>query len=178
VVITSVTRDDLPDGGADIWAQTIRAVRAAMPEAIIEVLTPDFQGDRFAIETVIAAQPNIFGHNLETVSRLYPLLRAQADYQRSLALLRQVADAGLVAKTSLMLGLGETLEEVEVVLRDAYATGCRIFYAGQYLRPSPRHFPIARYVTPEEFSELQDKAYAIGFTTALCAPLVRSSYHS
>jgi len=176
VVITSVTRDDLPDGGATIWAQTVRAVREATPEILIEILVPDFGGDPEAIDTVIRTRPAIFGHNLETVPRLYSHVRPQADYARSLRVLRQASDAGLAAKTSLMLGLGETMEEVEAVMRDARAAGCSIFYAGQYLQPTPRHEPVARYVEPAEFDALRDKAYALGFTRVASAPLIRSSY--
>ena len=177
VVITSVTRDDLPDGGAGLWAQTVEAIHAAVPGILVEVLVPDFGGDAAAIGTVIRTRPEVFGHNLETVPRLYPQARPQADYARSLAVLRQASDAGLITKTSLMLGLGETFAEIEQVLRDARAAGCRIFYAGQYLQPSPRHLPVTRYVTPEAFVEVRDLAYALGFGFVASAPLVRSSYH-
>ncbi|MCL2103523.1 MAG: lipoyl synthase [Kiritimatiellaeota bacterium] len=197
VVITSVTRDDLPDGGGGLWAETIRAVRrggaaeANAPRALggggihIEVLVPDFKGAPQAIDRVIRERPDVFGHNLETVPRLYPHLRGGAhldvptvvaDYARSLRVLRRASDAGLVTKTSLMLGLGETMGEVEDVMRDARGAGCSIFFAGQYLQPSPRHAPVARYVEPEEFNALRDKAYALGFTHVASAPLVRSSY--
>jgi len=176
VVITSVTRDDLPDCGAAIWATTIRVVRETVPGVLIEALVPDFGGDPEAIGIVIQARPAIFGHNLETVPRLYPHVRPQADYARSLRVLRQASDAGLAAKTSLMLGLGETMEEVEAVMRDARAAGCTIFYAGQYLQPTPRHEPVARYVEPAEFDSLRDTAHALGFTRVAAAPLVRSSY--
>ena len=177
VVITSVTRDDLPDGGAALWAQTVDALHAAVPDILVEVLVPDFGGAAAAIGRVIRTRPEIFGHNLETVPRLYPQARPQADYARSLAVLRQASDAGLVTKTSLMLGLGETFEEIERVLRDARAAGCRIFYAGQYLQPSQRHIPVARYVEPEEFARIRDAAYAAGFGFVASEPLVRSSYH-
>lgn len=177
VVITSVTRDDLPDGGAALWAETVEAVHAAAPGTLVEVLVPDFRGDRAAVARVIRARPEVFGHNLETVPRLYPQARPEADYARSLAVLRQAAEAGLVTKTSLMLGLGETRDEVLAVLRDARAAGCRIFYAGQYLQPGPRHLPVARYVTPGAFAELREAAYALGFGFVASAPLVRSSYH-
>jgi len=177
VVITSVTRDDLPDGGAALWAETVRAIHAAVPGILVEVLVPDFGGDAAVIDTVVSARPEVFGHNLETVPRLYPQARPQADYSRSLAVLRQAAEAGLITKTSLMLGLGETREEIEQTLRDARAAGCRIFYAGQYLQPSPRHLPVARYVEPAEFDRIREAAYAIGFDFVASAPLVRSSYH-
>lgn len=177
VVITSVTRDDLPDGGAALWAATVEAVHAAVPDVLVEVLVPDFGGDPAAIDAVLRARPEVFGHNLETVPRLYPQARPQADYARSLAVLRRASDAGLVTKTSLMLGLGETAEEVEQTLRDARAAGCSIFYAGQYLQPSPRHLPVAHYVEPAGFDRLRDTAYALGFGFVASAPLVRSSYH-
>jgi lipoic acid synthetase len=177
IVLTSVTRDDLPDGGASLWAETIRRVRAAVPEGLIEVLVPDFGGAAAALAAVLAARPDVFGHNLETVPRLYPQVRPEADYGRSLSVLRHAADAGLIVKTSLMLGLGETPDEVLAALRDARLSGCRIFYAGQYLQPSARHVPVARYVAPAEFDRLRAAARALGFDVAACAPLVRSSYH-
>ncbi len=177
VVLTSVTRDDLPDGGAALWAETVTAIRDAVPDALIEVLVPDFGGDPAALDTVLRTHPEVFGHNLETVPRLYPQARPQADYARSLAVLRRAAAAGLVVKTSLMLGLGETPEEVGQTLRDARDAGCRIFFAGQYLQPSARHLPVSRYVEPAEFDGLRDLAYRLGFDFVASAPLVRSSYH-
>jgi lipoic acid synthetase len=177
VVITSVTRDDLPDGGAGLWAQTVDAIHAAVPGILVEVLVPDFGGDAAALDTVIRTRPEVFGHNLETVPRLYPQARPQADYARSLGVLRQASDAGLIAKTSLMLGLGETFDEIGQTLRDARAAGCRIFYAGQYLQPSARHLPVTRYVTPAEFDKVRDAACALGFDFVASEPLVRSSYH-
>jgi lipoic acid synthetase len=177
VVITSVTRDDLPDGGAALWAETVRRLRASAPDVLIEVLVPDFQGDAAALDAVIAARPDVFGHNLETVPRLYPDVRPQADYRRSLAVLSRAAAAGLIVKTSLMLGMGETADECAQTLSDARAAGCAIFYAGQYLQPSARHLPVTRFVTPEEFEDLQTDARRVGFAFAACAPLVRSSYH-
>ena len=177
VVLTSVTRDDLPDGGAEHWARTVEAVHEAVPGILVEVLVPDFKGDPVAIDRVIRTRPAVFGHNLETVPRLYPDVRPQADYARSLAVLRRSAEAGLVTKTSVMLGLGETLEEVRRTIDDAYAAGCRIFYAGQYLQPSSRHLPVARYVTPEEFDAVKAYAESVGFGFVASAPLVRSSYH-
>ena len=177
VVLTSVTRDDLPDGGAALWAETVEAVHAAVPGILVEVLVPDFGGDPDALDAVLRARPEVFGHNLETVPRLYPQARPQADYARSLAVLRRAAAAGLVAKTSLMLGLGETYGEIEQTLRDARDAGCRVFYAGQYLQPSRRHLPVARYVEPEEFARVRDLGYALGFGFVASEPLVRSSYH-
>jgi lipoic acid synthetase len=177
VVITSVTRDDLPDGGAALWAETVAAVHAAVPGILVEVLTPDFAGDAAALASVLRTRPEVFGHNLETVPRLYASARPQADYARSLAVLRQASEAGLIAKTSLMLGLGESFDEITQTLRDARETGCRIFYAGQYLQPSPRHLPVARYVEPAEFAKIRGAAYALGFDFVASEPLVRSSYH-
>ncbi|MBQ9431507.1 MAG: lipoyl synthase [Kiritimatiellae bacterium] len=177
VVITSVTRDDLPDGGAGIWADTVSSIRRAVPSALIEVLVPDFKGDRSAIDTVLDAGPDVFGHNLETVPRLYPEVRPQANYQRSLAVLRQASERGFIVKTSLMLGLGENLDEIKAVLADARQSGCSIFYAGQYLQPSQKHLPVARYVTPEEFDIVKQSALAAGFGFVASSPLVRSSYH-
>ena len=177
VVLTSVTRDDLPDGGAAHWARTVEALHAAAPGVMVEVLVPDFNGDPAAIDAVIRARPEVFGHNLETVPRLYPQARPQADYARSLTVLRQASAAGMITKTSVMLGLGETPEELEQTLRDARAAGCSIFYAGQYLQPTPRHLPVARYVEPAEFDRLRAAAMALGFEFVASAPLVRSSYH-
>jgi lipoyl synthase len=177
VVITSVTRDDLSDGGASIWAETVQRLHEELPKVLVEVLVPDFGGQTAAIDRVIQSKPDVFGHNLETVPRLYPLVRSEASYQRSLAVLRQASAAGLITKTSLMLGLGETMEEIEKVLRDARQAGCEIFYAGQYLQPSTRHQPVVRYVTPEEFDQIGKRAYELGFSFVASAPLVRSSYH-
>ena len=176
-VLTSVTRDDLPDGGAAHWAQTIRAVKAMNPDVLIEVLTPDFLGNTDHLDLVLNAGPHVYSHNLETVPRLYPQARPQADYQRSLAVLRHSAENGFITKTSLMLGLGESMDEIRTTMRDAYVAGCRIFYAGQYLQPTPAHLPVAGYVTPDEFASIEKAAYDMGFDFAACAPLVRSSYH-
>ncbi len=176
-VLTSVTRDDLPDNGAAHWAETIRCVKELNPDVLIEVLTPDFQGNMGQLNLVLATHPHIFSHNLETVPRLYPVARPQADYQRSLDVLKHSADAGHITKTSLMLGLGETMDEIQTTMQAAFDAGCRIFYAGQYLRPTQAHLPVAGYVTPEEFAEIEKQAYDIGFKFAACAPLIRSSYH-
>ena len=179
VVITSVTRDDLPDGGAGRWAETIEAIRALSPNVRVEVLIPDFQGDPEALAQVVQARPDVLGHNLETVPSLYRAIRPQADYRQSLALLGASHEAGLVTKTSVMLGLGETLDEVRELMRDARASGCDIFYAGQYLSPTKRqHANVERYVRPDEFDALRDAGLAMGFPVVVSAPLVRSSYHS
>ena len=185
VVITSVTRDDLPDGGAGHFARTIRAVRRECT-AIIEVLTPDFQGDHAAIDAVIDARPDIFNHNVETVERLYPQVRPQADYRRSLGFLRYIKDsargeapgAGIRTKSGMMVGVGETRDEVLAACADLRAAGCDILTIGQYLRPSPRHLPIGRFVTPEEFDDYRREALAMGFLSVASAPFVRSSYNA
>ena len=176
VVVTSVTRDDLPDGGAAHWAATVHAIRAAAPDVRIEVLTPDFRGDRAALATVFATKPDVFGHNLETVPRLYPAVRPEADYARSLAVLRAAAEYGLTVKTSLMLGLGERDDEIFRVLADARNAGASIVFMGQYLRPSPRHVPVSGYLSPEHFAALGEAAKRLGFASVESAPFVRSSY--
>ncbi len=177
VVLTSVTRDDLPDGGSSHWAETIACVRSAAPGVLIEVLVPDFKGDAAALARVLAAGPDIFGHNLETVPRLYPGARPEAVYARSLALLRRAARTGAVVKTSLMLGLGEREDEVLATLAEARAAGVEIVYLGQYLQPTPGHLPVAEYVPPESFERLGEAARALGFGFVSSAPLVRSSFH-
>ena len=177
-VITSVTRDDLPDGGARIWAETIARVRARNPDCRIEVLIPDLQGDREALDMVLSARPDILGHNLETVPRLYPLARPQADYARSLELLHRAAGAGHVTKTGLMLGIGETDAEATAALGDARRAGVAIATLGQYLCPTRACLPVARYVTPEAFEQLRRDALAMGFDAVESGPLVRSSYHA
>ncbi|MCX6640680.1 MAG: lipoyl synthase [bacterium] len=177
-VITSVTRDDLSDGGAAHFAATIKAIRNAAPSCKIEVLIPDFQGDESALEVVIKAQPDILNHNLETVPSLYPTVRPQADYRRSLQVLERAAAAGLRAKTGLMLGLGETAGEVDQAFSDVLSTGCRLLTIGQYLQPSTLHHPVIRYVTPDEFAHWVEVGRAKGFDHVEAGPLVRSSYHA
>jgi len=178
IVLTSVTRDDLPDGGAGVWAATVLAVRQANPGSTIEVLVPDFGGNPAAQDAVMATRPDVFGHNLETVPSQYPRVRSSADYRRSLDVLARAHDAGLIAKTALMLGLGETVAEVNAVMSDARQAGCDILFLGQYLRPSREHCPVERYVTPDEFDALGRTAREIGFPVVESTPLVRSSYHS
>jgi lipoic acid synthetase len=180
VVVTSVTRDDLPDGGAGAFAATIRAIRRRKPEARIEVLIPDFQGSKDALETVLAARPDVLNHNLETVPRLYATVRPEADYQRSLTLLRESRSKapGIPTKSGLMLGLGETEAEIRQSLADLAAADCRMVTLGQYLQPSPTHLPVAAYVTPETFARWREEALAMGFREAACGPLVRSSYQA
>ena len=178
VVVTSVTRDDLSDGGAAHFAETIRAVRARLPGASVEVLVPDFQNAAAALDLVLAAKPDIFNHNLETVERLQPAIRPQADYRRSLAVLAYAARAGARTKSGLMLGLGDTDGESAAALRDLRAAGVALLTLGQYLAPSPAHHPVARFVPPAEFDRWRDEALALGFACVAAAPHVRSSYHA
>jgi lipoic acid synthetase len=179
-VITSVTRDDLPDGGAGHFAATIYEIRRRMPAAQIEVLIPDLQGDRTALETVLRARPDVLNHNIETVPRLYPQVRPQADYRRSLELLsrsRKLAPS-IPTKSGLMLGLGETAEELRQSLLDLRDAGCRILTLGQYLQPSPEHLPVEAYVPPDDFKHWRKAALELGFSEVASAPFVRSSYHA
>lgn len=180
VVVTTVTRDDLSDGGAAHFAATIEAVRAALPDAAIEVLTSDFGGDEAAIDTVAAARPDVFNHNLETVPRLYAEVRPEAVYERSLAVLRHVREVqpDLPTKSGLMLGLGERPDEAVEVMRDLRDGGVELLTLGQYLRPSAAHLPVAEFVPPEIFAELARTAYSLGFSGVASAPFVRSSYHA
>jgi len=180
VVVTSVTRDDLPDGGAGQFAAVIAAVRARLPRARIEVLTPDFAGDPAALECVLAARPDVFNHNIETVARLTPLLRDNASYLRSLAVLayahRRAPD--MPVKSGLMVGAGEQPHEVRAALEDLRYTGCSLVTIGQYLAPSPAHHPVAERVREEHFAQYRAWAHALGFTAVAAGPLVRSSYHA
>ncbi len=177
-VVTSVNRDELPDGGAAVFAETIRAIRAVKPDCTIEVLIPDFQGSEAALATVLVARPDILNHNTETVPRLYPTVRPQARYDQSLELLRRANDAGRVTKTGLMVGLGETMEELLIVFADLRRAHCDIVTVGQYLQPTRDHLPVARYYRPEEFDALGRQARALGFAHVEAGPLVRSSYHA
>jgi len=176
VVITSVDRDDLPDGGAHAFANTIGAVKAAVPEATVEVLTPDFVEH---LDIVLDAGPDVFNHNLETVERLQAPIRPQASYKKSLATLRKAAERGGVhVKSGLMLGLGETDEEIFQALEDLYGVGVRLLTLGQYLAPTREHYPVDRFISPEHFDELAERAREIGFTGVASGPLVRSSYRA
>ena len=179
-VVTSVTRDDLPDGGASLFAETIRRIREKRPETKVEVLIPDFCGDHQSLKTVLEARPDVLNHNVETVPRLYASVRPQAVYQRSIDLLKNAhrLDPSIPTKSGLMLGLGERPEEVEQVLNDLLEAGCRILTLGQYLQPSADHLPVERFVTPEEFEELRKKALEMGFREVASGPFVRSSYHA
>ena len=177
-VITCVTRDDLADGGAAHWAATIRAVKDRCPDMVLEVLTSDFKGDTRAVDVVLDARPDVFAHNLETVPRLARHVRVQASYERSLAVLAHAKKAGALTKSGLMLGLGETLDEVRDVMRALHEAGVDILTLGQYLRPSRQHLPVERHVTPDEFQVLKDEGLAFGFAHVESGPLVRSSYHA
>ncbi len=178
VVITSVTRDDLPDGGAGHFAKTIRAVRTRLPKTTIEVLTPDFGGDEAAIDTVLAVGPDVFYHNIETVERLYEQVRPQARYKRSLQVLSYARSDGLLTKSGLMVGLGETSDEIREVMRDLREAGCDILTIGQYLAPSSEHVPIGRFVAPSEFDAMRTEALEMGFSAVAAGPFVRSSYRA
>jgi lipoyl synthase len=177
-VITSVNRDELPDGGAAIFAETIRQARLVSPSVSVEVLIPDFRGVRWALDIVVAARPDILNHNVETVPRLYQRVRPQAKYERSLDLLRQAKEGGMVTKSGLMLGLGESIEEVQQVMQDLRGVGCDILTRGQYLQPTKKHLPVDRYVHPDEFRWLKGKGLTMGFRHVESGPLVRSSYHA
>lgn len=177
-VLTSVTRDDLSDGGAQIWADTILSIKDRTPEVKIEVLIPDFQGDEKALKLVLDAKPDVLAHNLETVRGLYSMARPAADYDQSLEVLRRAKANGAVTKSGIMVGLGETYEQVKNLLEDAFNAGCDIMSIGQYLRPTQKHLPVAEYVTPEKFDEYGKMALEIGFKAVMSAPLVRSSYHA
>lgn len=178
VVITSVTRDDLPDGGANYYAEVIRKIRNHLNETLIEVLIPDFQGNIKALETVIEAKPNVLNHNLETIARLYPLVRPGAEYQRSLSILKQSREFNkdIPTKSGLMLGLGESEAEINKTLQDLITVGTKILTLGQYLQPSPKHLPVKRFIKPEEFRLWKEKALSMGFVEVASGPLVRSSY--
>ncbi len=177
-VITSVDRDDLPDLGAAHWARTIREVRRINPDTTIEVLIPDFQGREELVAQVIEASPDILAHNMETIRRISPLVRSAARYETSLQVLRQIAGSGIKAKSGIMVGLGETPAEVEELMDDLLQAGCRIMTIGQYLQPSHRHYPVAEYVTPEQFKQYKEIGLRKGFDQVESGPLVRSSYHA
>ena len=179
-VVTSVNRDDQPDGGAAIFAATIRAIRERLPECKIEVLIPDFRGDWAALATVLAARPDVLNHNTETVPRLYRQVRRGALYERSLELLRRAKQLNpcIPTKSGIMVGLGESYDEIIETLRDLRAQRVDILTVGQYLQPTAQHLPIARFYHPDEFAAIKRAALALGFKHAECGPLVRSSYHA
>lgn len=181
VVITAVARDDIADGGADHFRRTIEEVRRLNPDTIIEVLVPDFQDDDRSIEAVLAANPEIFNHNLETIRRLTPSVRHRATYDRSLSVLKKVKDrrgSSIYTKSGMMLGLGETDAEVLAAMRDLRAARCDILTLGQYLQPTLKHLPMVEFVTPEKFAEFKRRAEEMGFVHVASGPMVRSSYHA
>jgi lipoic acid synthetase len=177
-VITSVNRDELDDGGAAIFAETIRQTRALSPTCTIEVLIPDFEGNEEALVAVCAEKPDIVNHNIESVRRLFPALRPQGKYPRSIELLGRAKHLGLRTKSGLILGMGETMDEAREVMRDLRSVGCDIMTIGQYLQPTREHLPVARFYDPSEFALLKNEGMALGFTHVESGPLVRSSYHA
>ncbi len=177
-VITSVDRDDLPDYGAAHWAATIKAIKGLNPSVTMEVLIPDFMGREELIASIIEAHPDVISHNMETVRRLTPVVRSVATYERSLKVLKQVANSPIPAKTGIMVGLGETIAEVEETMDDLLAVGCSILTIGQYLQPTHKHYPVQEYVTPQQFAAYKETALAKGFKMVESGPLVRSSYYA
>ncbi|MGN9839639.1 lipoyl synthase [Nonomuraea sp. H19] len=176
--VTGVARDDLPDGGAWLYAETARQIHALLPGCGVELLVPDFNGNRDQLEEVFSSKPEVFAHNVETVPRIFKRIRPAFRYDRSLAVITMAREAGLVTKSNLILGMGETREEIVEAMRDLHAAGTDLLTITQYLRPTPRHHPVERWVKPEEFVELQAEAEAIGFAGVLSGPLVRSSYRA
>ena len=177
-VITSVNRDELEDGGAWIFAETIRHIRRLVPPCAVEVLIPDFEGSEAALAAVVAEKPDILNHNIETVRRLFPSIRPQGKYERSLTLLDRAKRMGARTKSGLIVGMGETNEEVRGVMRDLRAVGCDIMTIGQYLRPTKQHLPVTRYYHPDEFAAFKAEGLSLGFSQVESGPLVRSSYHA
>ena len=178
VVLTSVDRDDLADGGANHWAECIGAVRTDNPQSKIEVLIPDFKGDTSLVDIVLEARPDVVAHNIETVRSLTPKVRSAAKYEVSLAVLRHIADKGFRAKSGMMLGLGESEDEIFATFDDLLANGCTVLTIGQYLQPTKRHLPVIDYITPQKFDEYKAEALRRGFAFVESGPLVRSSYHA
>ena len=177
-VITSVDRDDLPDYGAAHWVKTIRAIRQLNPSVTMEVLIPDFMGHIDLISSIINEHPDVISHNMETVRRLTPVVRSVATYDRSLQVLKQIAESPIPAKTGIMVGLGETIAEVEETMDDLLTVGCSILTIGQYLQPTCKHYPVQEYVTPQQFDSYKETALAKGFKMVESGPLVRSSYYA
>lgn len=177
-VITSVDRDDLPDYGAAHWVATIKAIKELNPSVTMEVLIPDFMGREKLIASIIEAHPDVISHNMETVCRLTPVVRSVATYERSLQVLKQVANSPIPAKTGIMVGLGETIAEVEETMDDLLSVGCSILTIGQYLQPTHKHYPVQEYVTPQQFAAYKETALAKGFKMVESGPLVRSSYYA
>ncbi len=178
VVITSVNRDELKDGGASIFSETVRLIREKMPDTTIELLIPDFKGEEHAFEIIMKNKPDILNHNLETVKRLYHAVRPQAKYERSLNVIRWFKEKGLKTKSGIMVGIGETKEEVIELMKDLYSSGCDIMTIGQYLQPTKNHLPVYRYVSLEEFQFYKEYGLKLGFKAIESSPLVRSSYHA
>lgn len=178
VVLTSVDRDDLEDGGAGIWAETIKAIKKEMPETTIETLIPDLMGKTENLDKVIAAQPEVISHNLETVRRLTPQIRSVAEYGRSLEVIKHISASGITSKSGIMVGLGETEEEVYETMDDLLEVGCKVFTIGQYLQPTRKHLPVADYISPEQFRKFEETGLKKGFKYVESDPLVRSSYHA
>lgn len=177
-VVTSVDRDDLPDMGASHWVKTIQAIKTVNPGTTLEVLIPDFQGNLDLVDLIVSARPEIISHNMETVRRLTPQIRSAAKYDVSLAVLKRIAEGGVVAKTGIMLGLGETEDEVLALMDDVLKTGVSVLTIGQYLQPSRKNIPVSEYITPDCFEQYRIAALSKGFTHVESAPLVRSSYHA
>jgi lipoic acid synthetase len=180
VVITSVTRDDLPDGGSSFFVRTVKEIRRKVPNALVELLIPDFQGNKDALKSIIEVRPDVLNHNIETVPRLYAIVRPEAIYQRSLNLLKQVVtfDSTIITKSGLMLGLGEQPEEIINALKDLLDAGCQLVTMGQYLQPTKTHLPVERYIPPKEFDNWRKIALEMGFTEVAGGPFVRSSYNA
>jgi len=177
-VVTSVDRDDLPDLGASHWVKTIETIKQVNPSTTLEVLIPDFQARKELIDMVAATHPDIISHNMETVRRLTPVVRSVATYERSLKVIEAIAQNGIAAKSGIMVGLGETIQEVEEVMNDLLSVGCQILTIGQYLQPTHRHYPVHEYVTPEQFIAYRETGLKKGFLQVESGPLVRSSYHA
>ncbi|MCP9472981.1 MAG: lipoyl synthase [Nitrospira sp.] len=177
-VITSVNRDELPDGGASVFADTVRLIRQLNPHCTVEVLIPDFEGNRDALKTVCAERPDILNHNIETVARLFPAVRPQGKYRRSLELLERAKGWGMRTKSGLIVGMGETIDEVRDVMRDLRSVDCDVLTIGQYLQPTRDHLPVSRFYDPSEFADLKEEGLALGFSHVESGPLVRSSYHA
>jgi lipoic acid synthetase len=178
VVLTAVNRDDLKDGGSFHFAETIRKIRSLRPECVIEVLIPDFKAKRESLDLLYASKPNIINHNIETVKRLFPVIAPQKNYERSLEVLEDIAKHGFKTKSGIILGLGETEADVKECLEDLFSVGVRMLTIGQYLQPSPTHYPVSEYLTPDTFDRWKDFAYKLGFKIVASSPLVRSSYHA
>jgi lipoic acid synthetase len=176
--VTGVARDDLPDGGAWLYAETVRQIHAVNPGTGVELLAPDFNGVPALLAEVFSSRPEVFAHNIETVPRIFKTIRPGFRYDRSLDVIRQAKEAGLVTKSNLILGMGEDRAEISDTLADLHGAGCELITITQYLRPSPRHHPVTRWVRPEEFVELRTEAERIGFTGVMSGPLVRSSYRA